>query len=132
MKLPNFDEWYNSLSEEQKKMLETFSDESILCNSCANNCYKCKKECDDFQDVREFIEIDSVINYLEDMFQEDGRPVCEAIFHGNIMESAPSKDKKIIISSLCEYLELEFGIEDILAIDYYPGTDTTKVQYLGS
>lgn len=132
MKLPNFDEWYDSLSDEQKKMLETFSDETILCNKCANCCYECKTECDDFQSIGEFIAVDSTIDFLESAFLEDERPLCTAVFRGNLIEAAPTKDKTIIIQALCEYLDLEFNIEDILAIDYYPGTDTTKVAYLGS
>ena len=56
-----------------------------------------------------------------------------AVFKGNIKEILDnSKNRTDAYAALCEYLELEFGIEDLIGFEYDKRRNMTKISYLGS
>jgi len=97
-----------------------------LCGTCDYN-----RECGYLsEDQREYY---TFLEYLDFDFQEDERPLLTAVFDGNLkLLLDNSKYKAQAYKALCDYLDLEFGIEDLVGFEYDKRRNTTKVSYLGS
>lgn len=100
--------------------------ETGLCGICDYN-RECGYLSDDQREYYIFLE------YLDFDFQEDERPLLTSVFDGNLkLLLDNSKYKTQAYKALCDYLDLEFGIEDLVGFEYDKRRNTTKVSYLGS
>lgn len=151
----DFRTWVNSLSEDELHHLDVafkFKDNEAdptqpapvqnvfeKCAYCGNNCLPTIEKAlhcinsNNFDDIRPYRDKEDIFTLIDEAFMEDERPMMTSVFKGNIKEILDNaKDRTDAYAALCEYLELEFGIEDLIGFEYDKRRNMTKISYLGS